>query len=347
MHTWDLYATGVEVLAASSSYMALILDDTRRVPTGRESQLQSISYAITQGQGRARGTATGGLRAIRHWSTVLLTTGEDKLADRAGFARADKAGGAAARILSLTGSPFGVESAEMGDLARQVKRALLTHYGHLLPRIVRLLQEPGARERVVELYDRALADWTRRAGDSAVAQSGGDYMAQLEVAKDLMEAAGVPKPNVDPLELAWESVLSASRAADLEVHALAYVYEWAVAHPERFWDRAQLLDSQGHGDERRVPHQGWAGRWPKDWLDGPDHAHKPLSFLPSVLRTILREGGFVPDTIIEQWGVLGWLQGSGRRRTARQRLDGEVTVVYSIRADAFTRAGLVSMVEGE
>jgi uncharacterized protein (DUF927 family) len=325
IRTWDATLTSAERLAAACNYLPSIFDDTRRVPAGREGQLQSFVYSIVQGQGRARGTVTG-LHVTRAWRTVLMSTGEDRLVDRAQIGRIDLAGGAEARSLSLFGSPLGGESADNALVARRIQRGFMDHHGHLGPRIVSMLQREGAAETLRAAYDDALIQWGKRAGNSSVAQSAAEYVALLQVAYELMVTMGAPACRQDVLEVAWGAATAAAEAAALEVRALQAVYSWASANESKFWGR-HITDRDG---EAREPHGGWAGAWDSDKL------WSRLSMRPERLDEVLKAAGMVPETMLRTWADLGWLVTDGRHRLRKMTVGRERPrcVVISRRAFA-------------
>lgn len=87
----------MERKAAFLNSFPLIMDDSRKAD---ERLLQSFVYNFSGGRSKGRGSISGSQREFT-WKNIMLTTGEVPLNEYAA-----KAGGAAARIISLNDSPF-------------------------------------------------------------------------------------------------------------------------------------------------------------------------------------------------------------------------------------------------
>lgn len=88
----------IERKAAFLNSFPLLLDDSRKAD---EKHLQPIIYAFSGGKAKGRSSLKGSQREVT-WNNIMLTTGENPLNEYA-----SKAGGAAARVISLSESPFG------------------------------------------------------------------------------------------------------------------------------------------------------------------------------------------------------------------------------------------------
>lgn len=87
----------IERKASFLNSFPLLMDDSRKAD---EKLLQSFVYTFSGGKSKGRGSLSGSQRE-QSWKNIMLTTGEISLNEYAA-----KAGGAAARIISLTDSPF-------------------------------------------------------------------------------------------------------------------------------------------------------------------------------------------------------------------------------------------------
>ncbi|EJQ56201.1 hypothetical protein IEQ_00175 [Bacillus cereus BAG6X1-2] len=107
----------IERKASFLNSFPLLMDDSRKAD---ERLLQSIVYNFSGGKSKGRGSLSGSQRE-NTWKNIMLTTGEVSLNEYA-----SKAGGAAARIVSLNDSPFeGVDYIFFADLYK----GLETNYG--------------------------------------------------------------------------------------------------------------------------------------------------------------------------------------------------------------------------
>lgn len=333
IRTWAASLTNVERVAASASFLPLIMDDTRRIPPGREAQLQTIVYMAVQGQGNARGTVTGTQKTAT-WRTVLLSTGEDRLVDRAQIGRKDVAGGAAARILTFWGSPLGGESEANGDIARAIEEAALQHYGHLGPMVAANLCRPDFQSWVKESYTASVNYWSKRAGNSSVRGSAAKYIALLDVAYQIVKGLGAPECDEDPIAFAWEATAAMEEEAALDIRALGHLWAWTASHESTFDGREE--SSMGLPPARRVePHAGWSGKWDKTSL------WSEIAFIPHVLEKVLTDAGYVPGSMIRAWQDRGWLvKGEGEHRKKQVRVGGGAVRCWVISRLAFTNAGV-------
>lgn len=94
---WNATKVSIERKAGFLNSFPLYLDDTRKAD---ERILQSIVYQFSGGRSKGRGSLKGS-QTEATWNNILISTGEVSLADYAA-----KAGGAAARIISLVDEPF-------------------------------------------------------------------------------------------------------------------------------------------------------------------------------------------------------------------------------------------------
>jgi putative DNA primase/helicase len=94
---WNATKVAIERKAGFLNSFPLYLDDTRKAD---ERILQQVVYQFSSGRAKGRGSLKGSQREAT-WNNILISTGEISLADYA-----SKAGGAAARVLSLVDQPF-------------------------------------------------------------------------------------------------------------------------------------------------------------------------------------------------------------------------------------------------
>lgn len=304
LRTWDSTRVWIERAAGVLGNLPLLLDDTKRAR--RPEDVGRTLYDLASGSGRGRGSV-GGLRDTGRWRTVLLSTGE---APATSFTQD---GGTRARTLGLWGSPFGGADDTTVAAVQGLTAGVLTHHGHLGPRMVRWLVEvPDAPERVRSRYAAAVASWTADADGHPVATRAAQYLAALEVVAEVVhEVLAVPRPHGDPLEAAWGAVCAASEGADRASDALREVLSWAASQQARFWGQPA---SPGPGDDH--PSGGWLGTWTsgEHWTQ--------LAILPTELKGFLARQGYDHDAVLHTWADRGWLLTEGRHRTRKVVVDG-------------------------
>lgn len=98
INEWNATKVAIERKAGFLNSFPLYLDDTRKAD---ERILQSIVYQFSGGRSKGRGSIEGSRKELT-WKNILISTGEVPLTEYA-----KKAGGAAARVISLVDEPFG------------------------------------------------------------------------------------------------------------------------------------------------------------------------------------------------------------------------------------------------
>lgn len=94
---WNITKVAAERKAAFLNSFPLMLDDTMKAD---EKQLKNFVYNFSGGRSKGRGSISG-TQIEFTWNNLLLSTGETSLTEYA-----MQAGGAAARVLPITGLPF-------------------------------------------------------------------------------------------------------------------------------------------------------------------------------------------------------------------------------------------------
>lgn len=296
-------AVGPMTVAHFLQSLPLILDDTKR---GKPEVIASTLYDIPAGQERLKGTAEGGLRAIRRWNLPLLSTGE------APITSFSQDGGTRARTLVLRGAPFGQDSDENRRAAEAMREVLLEHHGHLGRRLLEhLLDDRTDLEKIRKRF-RYLRDALAEKAQSPVVGRLAAYVAVLQVTMELCEnrlgmpAAVATPENPGPLVVAWRAAQEAATESDPPTEALRQLFGWATANADRF-------DGQ-RKDTKDPPPQGWAGRW----------TTTRLGFFREVVDELLARWGYDVAGVQEAWHRRGWTVASGdrKRRVYKTKVDG-------------------------
>ena len=97
IHEWNGTKISFERKAAFLNNFPLILDDTMKADA---SELQNILYTHSGGRSRSRASIVGSQNELT-WNNFILSSGEVPLPEYA-----QRAGGAAARVLPINGNPF-------------------------------------------------------------------------------------------------------------------------------------------------------------------------------------------------------------------------------------------------
>lgn len=305
--SWDMTAVGFERRAAALSCMPMIVDDSKRARSFRgDSVVPGIVYAVTNGQGRARGSVKG-MQKTAYWRSVMLSTGERRLIDF------DKSGGTPARVVTLWGNPFGGNTQVIAEGIRKLKAGIMRHYGHAGPALVRWLLDN--RDRWDEIRDEHNTRWSQ-IRDQMVAESSGrtmDMSVLDRVAGNLAVLDVTSQITHQAMDLPWELtditaallpvVTAAAGAVDRELEALRAVVSWAAQNRGKF-----CVGEKHRKDEE--PQRGWLGFWEA----GADDGWQILAFFPGALRDYLQEQGYEPSGVLRQWAEAGWLASTEPRR---------------------------------
>ncbi|MGF6950971.1 uncharacterized protein (DUF927 family) [Neobacillus sp. B4I6] len=98
INEWNATKVAIERKAGFLNSFPLYMDDTRKAD---ERILQNLVYQFSGGRAKGRGSVSGSQKELT-WNNILISTGEVPLTEHA-----RKAGGAAARVISLVDEPFG------------------------------------------------------------------------------------------------------------------------------------------------------------------------------------------------------------------------------------------------
>lgn len=307
--SWNTSAAGVEDRAALLQHLPLMLDETQQARSPEA--VQELLYQLPNGVGRVKGSLDGEGRVVREWRLVVLSTGENKILDFT------KAAGAAARTISVPGLPFGKADKD-SEQWKANEQAVINcdhgtqaHGGHLGPRVLQLLvglDIPRLREEHKTLRDF----YAGQAQGSA--RRLARYLAVLNIAQRVAEAAGMPKVGEEPLRLVWEAAQNSGAAVDVPGAAWEDLQAWLWKEDARFQRSA----------DQRVPQQGWLGWYTSD----------ELCILPAALKEQLVAWGYGREVgvVLQGWVDKGYMDRRGDKLTVLRRTkDGGRPPVYALK----------------
>jgi putative DNA primase/helicase len=101
---WRATDNAVEGVAALHSDLPLLLDELHQCPP---KIVGDVAYLLAEGQGKARGDRSGGLRSILRWRTLFLSTGETGLVEYMETAGIKTTAGQEMRFAEIKASPEG------------------------------------------------------------------------------------------------------------------------------------------------------------------------------------------------------------------------------------------------
>lgn len=325
--TWDNTVVGFETKAQLHTDMPLFIDDTKTaIEHGKKQQLAKIIYQFVSGRGRGRGARDGGQRGTSYWRSLMITSGEVPSSDIA------QSEGAAARVLSLWGTPLGQRvTAQAATLAQEiVDHKLNENYGHAGPRVVRWLFENKSKWPELKKIYTEIATRVRETFPSAAASRLAKVIALLDTASYVAAEAGclpwkrsemLDDPEI--LDLLRSALEHATKASDHATHAWRHVLSYAEARPSQWLPYGTDSEAESPPEEpkplykmtppghypssdprsdhketrterpRREPVTGWLG-----WIND---SH--FFWFPSQLKRALKESQY-PDeieSILRKW----------------------------------------------
>lgn len=92
--------TGLERILAFHHNLPVGVDERQILGDGNQDLIEALTYIFSEGKGKHRGNAQGGLQEQLEWNTIIFTTGEQPVV--AGTAKLE---GVGSRILELKGKP--------------------------------------------------------------------------------------------------------------------------------------------------------------------------------------------------------------------------------------------------
>jgi len=292
--SWDTTDVGAERKAAIMSGLPLLIDETKRARTKQgRSIVPEVVYAITNGQGRMRGSKRG-LQVNAHWRTILLTNGETSIIDMS------KDAGLVARVITLWGSPFNGNA----DVVSHLVRELSANYGHAGRRFVEWVvenapaQQVDWQKRFRELHDIFTARLVADKG--MVAGRIGEYLAVLELCAELAhEVLELPWDYRSPMSLLCDEIAGHSRTVDRPKEALQLVYQECLSREHQFVGRPS---NNAYRDVEVL------GVWETEavtgkWVD--------LGVKRSFVDEVLTRGGHDIGPMLKAWRDRGWIRTDG------------------------------------
>jgi hypothetical protein len=201
-------------------------------------------------------------------------------------------GGTRARVVEITGSPFGTADQATADIVRQLQCALQEHFGHAGPIFVAwLLAHRTQWEQFRQRFRDLRSALTEHAGNKPLGMRLCDPLAAICLAEELAHVAlGLPAAKMRDLCI---GLLAQITEIDQPAEALRHVHAWATAHQDQFFGGGVRGASQSARHEI-------VDRW-----DQPDWEW--IGFLPQCLKRVLEQGGYEFDAILPSWDERSWL----------------------------------------
>ena len=301
---WNLTKVFIERYASTMNHLPLFIDDTKNADP---KMIPPTVYQFCSGQGRGRGSLKGSQIGAT-WCTVLLSTGEQKLAS---FSRD---GGAVGRILSLQGSPFTSADMETAALVDEVNRIVSENYGHFAEPWIRYLMALDPNQVKAQIADTSETYREPASGHGEVAMRLARIMGILDVTGQMFDECFYTELyDGEELHQEWLKVLTGATEIDRALEALEDVMGWVTSHNKQFI-RGDYLQTA----------TVLSGRIKED----------EIIVIGEQLDAFLQSKGYEPTSMAKAWKDKGWLNTEDGRTKKKVRLAGALTRAYSFNLQA-------------
>jgi uncharacterized protein (DUF927 family) len=293
---WNVTPVNIERTASLLKNLPLFLDDTKDL--SKTKAVSNLVYNLASGQGKGRGS-TKGSQKVRYWNNITFSTGEQKITTFT------KDGGTAARVIPLTGLPFGKTDNETAQLVEGIEMDLQECYGVAGEMWIRyMLENKKCWDDWKNIYRIYRKMYAHQANGNSVVGRLAKYMALIKTAADLFkDCFGFDYDNEQSLSSVWQLIIEENGEVDRPLQAIKSVYEWAVANETRF--------DYGKGFKSNDDYGVWNPSTPWD----------EILFYPTQLSAFLEKQGYEPTSIIKSWFDRGWLNttlGRGYRKQKKR-----------------------------
>lgn len=307
---WSSTRWAIQLRLALCNGVPVVLDESKNVRF--EDIVKHVIYDLPMGEPGARGGDTYSARLT--WDTVVISTGERSLLDFTGDA------GAAARVLSAAGAPFGRSGEASERAALAVSEAIAQHYGHAGPAFAAKLT--ADKHEWISSRHAELAAEHRQGSD--IARRRAPQVALLQLAEEIACRTKLLPYQAMPTQQ-WAELLGSNQAADDPAErALEVVRSFVSRHPHRMYSPASVADA---------PSAGWIGARRNE--DGRD----VVDLYPEPLSDELERQGYQVDAVKPFWIEKGWLTMDPKQPkwlVRRRPVRGEARLrVYEFPADVF------------
>ncbi|WOV83914.1 DUF927 domain-containing protein [Sporosarcina jeotgali] len=206
---WNGTAVSFERKAAFLNSFPLMLDDSMKAD---EKQLQRFVYNFSGGRSKGRGSVTGSQREFT-WNNLMLSTGEVPLTEYA-----ERAGGAAARILPVKGLPFKDADYEFFD---ELYEAMEHNHGEIGLEFIKQWEE--RKHELLPKYKEYNSMFQKKArGNEVVSRIARHYAAIYFAGTLVMDFFDAPI-DLGWLEVMFNEIMDENKAVDKPMQMLEAV----------------------------------------------------------------------------------------------------------------------------
>ena len=206
VNEWNITKVAAERKAAFLNSFPLMLDDSVKAD---EKQLKAFIYNFSGGRSKGRGSVTGSQVEFT-WNNLMLSTGETSLTDYA-----MQAGGAAARVLPITGLPF--EDVEY-EFFNELYEAIEEHHGAIGMEFLKQWQDKKAI--VLPLYKEFNTQFQKKSNGNEVLGRIARHYAALVFTAHVLNDFFQAEINLNELTYMFDEIAKESKAVDKPMQLL-------------------------------------------------------------------------------------------------------------------------------
>lgn len=294
MMNFNATQVGLERTASFFCDLPLGIDERQLAGRNQES-LEKTVYMIASGQGKVRGTKSGGLQPTREWRTIAIATGEEPIS------KSNTQNGVNTRIIEIIGGPFDNEKD-----AERMHEMTAQNYGYAGPEFIKRViaeKEDDIREKYKEMVgffrENTTDSGAHIAGVAAVCLA--DAMIDSWFFKD-----DVPEPDeMGITEESWKRArtlgkriidkMQEEEPMDVNESAVQFVTDWVLENKSQFGEKAI---GTCYGD---ITEEG-----------------NIVYILPSALTAALEKGGFSARKTLGYMAREGYI-GTSKRTDKKSR----------------------------
>lgn len=303
---WSGTQTAIQLRIALCNGLPVVLDESKNVRT--EEIVKRVIYDLPGGEAGAR--AGEYYSAPITWEVVVISTGERSVLSFTADA------GAAARVVSVNGAPFGRDGEQSAAAANAVSDGIAHNYGHAGAAFVELLTAEW-REWIRTRHAQLVV--THRTGTD-IARRRAPMVALLQVAEEAACHLGVLPYQAMATEQWVELTQGEGTNTDPAERALEVVRSLVARFGERLYE-PKLNQLQ--------PSAGWIGR------RGVHDGRALIGLIREPLKKELADQGYELDAVEPHWREKGWLtlESETDSRLVRRRIRGSQPRLFEFPAE--------------
>lgn len=234
--------------------------------------LDKIVYMLGEGQGRARGTRSGGLRRVHSWQTIIITSGEHPLTNDS------SAEGTRTRTLEIFSENFigddALASSMYSITEEQYGTAGVFALAYVLDHLEEVRQEYARRKQEISQQHPGLLG--SYYGYSAILATADRLLGEILYGESTEAAEESAQALIEHI------IASISTPVPEHQRAYEYLQDWVAANERRFT---------------------YEGNPSAGWYEGPN-----LYFLPASFNEVLTAGEFHPARIRRDFAQEGLIR---------------------------------------